>query len=125
MASWSSPWRASWTPTGPEEAERDLWACLEQGHYRLVLDLSGLTYLSSAGLRVLLRFHQRITSLGGELILAAQTLATKGVDAIVQVSDNVVYAAFQWRGMPVANHVQCLRQPQFGVATRCGGGNGG
>ena len=77
-----------------EEAERELWACLEQGHYRLVLDLDGLTYLSSAGLRVLLRFHQRITSLGGELHLAAQTLAMKRVDAIVQVSDNVVYAAF-------------------------------
>ena len=69
-----------------EEAERDLWACLEQGHYRLVLDLSGLTYLSSAGLRVLLRLHQRITSLGGELILAApqpfvrEVLATSGFD---------------------------------------------
>ena len=69
-----------------EEAERELWACLEQGHYRLVLDLSGLTYLSSAGLRVLLRLHQRITSLGGELILAApqpfvqEVLTTSGFD---------------------------------------------
>ena len=69
-----------------EEAERDLWAYLEQGHYRLVLDLDGLTYLSSAGLRVLLRLHQRITSLGGELILAApqpfvqEVLATSGFD---------------------------------------------
>ena len=74
-----------------EEAERELWACLERGHYRLVLDLSGLAYLSSAGLRVLLRLHQRITSLGGDLILAApqpfvqEVLTTSGFDRTFRV----------------------------------------
>jgi stage II sporulation protein AA (anti-sigma F factor antagonist) len=74
-----------------EEAERELWACLEQGHYRLVLDLSKLAYLSSAGLRVLLRFYQRITSLGGELLLAApqpfvqEVLETSGFDRTLPV----------------------------------------
>ena len=81
-----------------EEAERDLWACLERGHYRLVLDLSGLTYLSSAGLRLLLRLHQRITSLGGELILAApqpfarEVLATSGFDRTFTVFRAVAQA---------------------------------
>jgi anti-anti-sigma factor len=78
-----------------EEAERELWACLEQGHYRLVLDFSRLTYLSSAGLRVLLRLHQRITSLGGELLLAAlqpfvqEVLATSGFDRTLPVYEAV------------------------------------
>ena len=78
-----------------EEAERELWACLEQGHSRLVLDLNGLTYLSSAGMRVLLRFHQRLVSLGGQLILAApqpfvrEVLATSGLDRALPVYDAV------------------------------------
>jgi anti-anti-sigma factor len=78
-----------------EEAEEELWACLEQGHYRLVLDFSRLTYLSSAGLRVLLRLHQRITSLGGELLLAAlqpfvqEVLATSGFDRTLPVYEAV------------------------------------
>jgi len=78
-----------------EEAERELRACLEQGHYRLVLDLSGLTYLSSAGLRVLLRLHQRITRLSGELCLAAprpfvqKVLTTSGFDRTFPVFTDV------------------------------------
>ncbi len=78
-----------------EETEQQLWACLEQGHYRLVLDLSRLVYLSSAGLRVLLRFHQRITSLGGDLALAAlqpfvqEVLATSGFDRTLPVFEAV------------------------------------
>ena len=78
-----------------EEAERELWACLEQGHYRLVLDLDRLTYLSSAGLRVLLRFHQRIVSLGGELTLAApqpfvrEVLETSGFDRTLTVYETM------------------------------------
>ncbi|GEM_PF-69579 len=85
-----------------EEAERELRACLEQGHYRLVLDLSGLTYLSSAGLRVLLRLHQRTTSLGGKLILATpqpfvqEVLTTSGFDrtfSVFEALDQALVAA--------------------------------
>jgi anti-anti-sigma factor len=53
------------------ETRDALWSHLERGQYRIVLDLSGLTYLSSAGLRILLQLQQRISSLRGALGLAA------------------------------------------------------
>jgi stage II sporulation protein AA (anti-sigma F factor antagonist) len=71
-----------------EETQRELWDCLERGHHRLVLDLSRLSYLSSAGLRVLLQLHKRVEALGGQLHLASlqpfarQVLAASGFDRI-------------------------------------------
>jgi anti-anti-sigma factor len=52
------------------EAREGLWSQLERGHDRIVLDLAGLTYLSSAGLRILLQLQQRLAGLRGELALA-------------------------------------------------------
>jgi anti-anti-sigma factor len=78
-----------------EETQRELWDCLEQGHHRLVLDLSRLTYLSSAGLRVLLQLHKRVEALGGQVHLASlqpfvrQVLAASGFDHILSVFDAV------------------------------------
>ena len=53
------------------EAERELMGLVDKGSYRLILDLSGLSYLSSGGLRALLRTHRRLVELGGQLVLAA------------------------------------------------------
>jgi anti-anti-sigma factor len=78
-----------------EETQRELWDCLERGHHRLVLDLSRLSYLSSAGLRVLLQLHKRVEALGGQLHLASlqpfarQVLAASGFDRILSVFDAV------------------------------------
>jgi len=49
--------------------ERQLQALLEQGEERLVLDLSGLTYISSLGLRVFISLAKRIQSANGRLAL--------------------------------------------------------
>lgn len=43
---------------------------IEGGHNNLVIDLSGVTYISSAGLRVILGTMQRARSAGGDVRLA-------------------------------------------------------
>ncbi len=42
---------------------------LLQGHYRLAVDLSGVTYLSSSGLRVLLSGLKKARAAGGDVVL--------------------------------------------------------
>lgn len=45
----------------------------------LVLDCSGLDYISSAGLRVLLMIHKSVTSKGGKFVLRNLTPGVKSV----------------------------------------------
>jgi anti-anti-sigma factor len=56
---------------GAIELERALQAEHEAGNYRLVLDMSDLTYLNSAGLRILADFLTISRDNGGDLHLAA------------------------------------------------------
>jgi anti-sigma B factor antagonist len=46
---------------------------------KLSIDLSGLDYISSAGLRVLLGVHKRIASLGGRVVLMEPKSAVRDV----------------------------------------------
>jgi anti-anti-sigma factor len=43
---------------------------LQSGHSQLVLDLGEVTYLSSSGLRALLRIRRQAQAVGGDLVLA-------------------------------------------------------
>jgi len=66
--------------TSPE-MEDALRVPLAEPRPRLLLDLSALTYISSAGLRVLLRAHQRASRAGGWLrLFGAQRGVTKVLD---------------------------------------------
>ena len=58
--------------SGPEVA-RGLTASIDGGARQLVLDLFGLEYLSSAGLRVFLAAARQMQRVGGKLALAAVT----------------------------------------------------
>jgi len=49
--------------------ERDVHAALDAGASRLLLDLSEVTYMSSAGLRVALLAAKRLRTSGGKLTL--------------------------------------------------------
>jgi len=53
------------------ELERDLFRRLAAGEIRMLLDLSGVDYVSSAGLRVLLRAANTVRDKGGRLVLCA------------------------------------------------------
>jgi len=51
--------------------EQRLIALVDAGHHRLVLDLTGVTYTSSVGVRVLLLIAKRLARVGGRLVLCA------------------------------------------------------
>ena len=52
------------------ELQRKLLGIIENGERKVVVDCSGLTYISSSGLRILLVALKKITAAGGELSLA-------------------------------------------------------
>lgn len=67
----------------------------EVGMTRIVLDLSGLDYVSSAGLRVLLQARKTLKPMGGTLALAAanefvkDVMQTTGFNTIFPFHDTV------------------------------------
>jgi len=65
---------------GPTEAA--ILAEIAEGASRLVLDCSGLTYVSSAGLRVFLVVAKRMKEIGGRVVLTGLAPSVKEVFAI-------------------------------------------
>lgn len=57
--------------TTSPKTEKDIVALLDQGEKRVVIDLSGLDYISSAGLRVLLLVAKRMKACQGRVVLYA------------------------------------------------------
>jgi anti-sigma B factor antagonist len=68
--------------TASELSEAAVAAMREIGP-NLVLDLSGVTFMDSTGLKVLLAVHRRAELSGGRLVLAG---ATRSVDRIVKIT---------------------------------------
>ena len=74
-----------------------LWSCLEielgQGPPRVVLDLSKVSFLSSAGVTVIIRLLRQLTTYGGDLVIkspsatAQRVLDVTGLATRVQVED--------------------------------------
>jgi stage II sporulation protein AA (anti-sigma F factor antagonist) len=67
--------------TTSEALQQALTKTITGGAERLVLDLAGASYISSAGLRVLLIVAKRLKTKSGTLVLCAMT------DAVRQVFD--------------------------------------
>jgi len=61
------------------ELERRLLQHLAGGETRLIIDLQGVEYISSAGLRVLLLVTNRVRPLGGRLVLCAMGQSVREV----------------------------------------------
>jgi len=59
--------------TSSEDMEKRVVALLQRGEKRLVLDLSGVDYMASVGLRVLLTTAKKSTAVEARLVLAAPT----------------------------------------------------
>jgi anti-anti-sigma factor len=80
--------------TAPEFETRIL-DLIAQGHRRLIVDLNGLGYISSAGLRVLLVAEKRLKPEAGRLLLAApgglvsKVLGAAGFEEILETHATV------------------------------------
>jgi anti-anti-sigma factor len=53
------------------EVEKNLQDAINSGNKKLILDLQGLDYLSSAGMRVLLQAFKRMEASKGEMVLTS------------------------------------------------------
>ncbi len=75
--------------------ERDVVAQINDGAIRLVLDCSKMTYIASAGLRVLLVVARRLADDKGSFAVAAvpkairEILAISGFDQVINVTETV------------------------------------
>jgi stage II sporulation protein AA (anti-sigma F factor antagonist) len=65
--------------TTSTDLERHLLARLDANERRLVLDLTGIEYVSSAGLRVLLFVAKRLKATSGDLVLCGLGPAVRQV----------------------------------------------
>ncbi len=78
--------------------EAALQEILERKRYNIVLDLSGLEYISSAGLRAMVSTQKACKERGGQLVLAAipeairDVLDLTGLDALFTAYPDVVSA---------------------------------
>jgi len=85
--------------TGTEQRFRDaLASVLAHGVPRIVVDLSGVAFMSSAGVGVLMGVRRVLADAGGSLVLAsphgevAQVLSITGVAEVIPVADSVADA---------------------------------
>jgi anti-sigma B factor antagonist len=76
------------------EFEKHLKELMEGGRHRLVLNLAGVTYMSSAGLRTLVSTLKECKKKSGDVRLAApservaEVLSLAGLDSLFQVYDD-------------------------------------
>ncbi len=73
-----------------EHLAADLEKTVREGTHRLWLDLSGVTYLSSLGIGVLVRFHKQLRALGGSFKVVHPSETVKEVLATVRLIEMLV-----------------------------------
>jgi len=74
-----------------DQAQKYIQAQLDGGQQQIILDLSQVDFMSSAGIRVLLEMTKKSRGMGGDLRLAAaqpgvqRTLALSGLVRVIKV----------------------------------------
>lgn len=72
-------------------AERKIFDCINNGQQKLLLDFSGVDYLSSAGMRMLLSVTKKLKTLSGKLVLFSvipnvmDVLKMSGFDHVLEI----------------------------------------
>lgn len=72
--------------------ERKVFECINNGQSKLILDFSGISYLSSAGMRMLLSTTKKLKSLSGRLVVSSvspnvmDVLKMSGFDHVLDLS---------------------------------------
>lgn len=73
-------------------AEHTVFDFINTGHYKLVLNFSGIDYLSSAGMRMLLSITKKLKSLPGKVVICSITqnvmdvLKMSGFDHVLELT---------------------------------------
>ncbi len=83
-------------------AERKIFESINKGLNKLLFDFSGITYLSSAGMRMLLSTSKKLKTLSGKLVLSSissnvmDVLKMSGFDHVLEiaVSENEALSKF-------------------------------
>ena len=83
-----------------DQLARDLDELIRGGAYRLWLDLSGVTYLSSIGVGLLVRFQKELNRLGGSFQVINPSESVKEVLTVVRVHALLVGEPPGQRGRP-------------------------
>jgi len=79
-----------------------LASVISGGARRVVVDLARVTFMASAGVRVLMGTHRVLAAQGGSLVLvspspaAGRVLSLAGVDQVIPVTGSVADAAARW-----------------------------
>lgn len=85
-------------PATSKDLQTDLNGQLQQGHYKIVADFSQVTYMSSAGFRVLLGTLKECRAKNGDFVIAApqknivQLLEMSGFTSFLKVYPTVADA---------------------------------
>ena len=72
--------------------EKKIFEYINEEHYKLLLDFSGVDYLSSAGMRMLLSVTKKLKSYSGKLVLCSVTpnvmdvLKMSGFDHVLELT---------------------------------------
>ena len=78
--------------------EEELLRLLDEGHHRLIVDLSGVTYVNSGGLRCLVTVWRQARQRGGNIVLCgmseriARVFTIVGFDKVFLIYPNRVDA---------------------------------
>ncbi len=73
-------------------AEKKVFECINNGQTKLLLDFSNVSYLSSAGMRMLLSTTKRLKTLTGQLVVCSITpnvmdvLKMSGFDHVLEIA---------------------------------------
>ncbi len=76
------------------DLEKQVHQFIDRGQHKLLLDFSGVDYISSAGMRMLLATTKKLKSLSGQMILCAMSVNVmdvfkmSGFDHVLQISPN-------------------------------------
>ncbi len=76
-----------------QNAEKKIFDHIATGKYKLLIIFAGVDYLSSAGMRLLLRTTKKLKTVSGKLIVCAVTsnvmdvLKMSGFDHVIEISN--------------------------------------
>ena len=93
---------------------------IRQGHHRIRLVMSGTTYMSSAGIRVLLSYFKKLKALNGCLIVADPSAAVQGILQTAGMKD--LFCGSTEKALERERHVQKKGGTAYETYPLAGGG---